>query len=97
MQLDRALKMSEEAIKKDSTNSSYLDTYGWIMYKLGRYSEAEEYIKKAIELGDVSAVVLEHLGDVYEKLNKPDEAKKYWTKALDKDQQNTALREKIER
>lgn len=97
MQLQRALKMSEESLKKDSTNAAYLDTYGWIMFKLGRYEEAEYYIKKAVETGEASAVVLEHLGDVYEKLNRMEEAKQYWTKALDKDQHNTALREKLER
>ena len=41
--------------------------------------------------------VLEHLGDVYAKLNRIDDAKKYWAKALDKDQKNSALRQKIER
>jgi Tfp pilus assembly protein PilF len=97
IQLDRAMKMSQEALRKDSTNSSYLDTYGWIMYQLGRYEEAALYIKKAIDIGDASSVVLEHLGDVYDKLNRSDEAKKYWTMALDKDQKNSALRAKLER
>jgi len=97
MQLDRALKMSEESLKKDSANSAYLDTYGWIMYKLERYKEAEVFIKKAVETGEASAVVLEHLGDVYAKLNNMEEARKYWAKALDKDQQNSALRAKLER
>ncbi|MBI2427280.1 MAG: tetratricopeptide repeat protein [Ignavibacteriales bacterium] len=97
IQLDRAMKMSKRSLEKDSANSSYLDTYGWILYQLGRYEDALVYIKKSIESGDASSVVLEHLGDVYAKLNRIDEAKKYWTKALDKDQKNSALRQKIER
>ncbi|MDD8019287.1 MAG: tetratricopeptide repeat protein [Bacteroidota bacterium] len=97
LQLDRAKKMSEESLKKDSTNSSYLDTYGWILYQLGRYDEALLYIKKSVESGDASAVVLEHLGDVYAKLNRHDEAKKFWSKALEKDQKNETLRTKVER
>lgn len=96
-QLDRAMKMSKRSLEKDSTNSSYLDTYGWILYQLGRYEEALPYIQKAVDLGDASAVVLEHLGDVYAKLNRIDEAKKYWQRALDKDQKNIQLRAKLER
>ncbi|MEW6060508.1 MAG: tetratricopeptide repeat protein [Bacteroidota bacterium] len=96
-QLDRAMKMSKRSLEKDSTNSSYLDTYGWILYQLGRYEEALPYIQKAVDLGDASAVVLEHLGDVYAKLHRLDEAKKYWQRALDKDQKNAQLRAKLER
>ncbi|MDP1675599.1 MAG: tetratricopeptide repeat protein [Bacteroidota bacterium] len=97
LQLERAAKMSKESLEKDSTNASYLDTYGWILFKNERYEEALVYIKKAVEYGDVSAVVLEHLGDVYAKLNKMNEAKEYWTKALEKDQSNVALKQKIAR
>jgi tetratricopeptide (TPR) repeat protein len=97
LQLERAAIMSKESLDKDSANASYLDTYGWILFKNERYEEALLYIKKAVELGDVSAVVLEHLGDVYAKLNQMNEAKKYWTKALEKDQNNVALKQKIAR
>ncbi len=97
IQLDRAMKMSRRSLEKDSANTSYLDTYGWILYQLGHYEDALVYIKRSVELGDPSSVVLEHLGDVYAKLNRIDEAKKYWTKALDKDRKNSALRQKIER
>lgn len=95
MQLERAEKMSKLSLEKDSTNSSFLDTYGWILYKKGRYAEALPYILKAVELGDASAVVMEHLGDVYAKLQQYDEAKKYWGRALEKDKNNVVLQEKI--
>ncbi len=97
LQLARAAEMSKESLAKDSTNSSYLDTYGWILYKNERFEEALVYIKKAVEFGDASSVVLEHLGDVYAKLNRLSEAKEYWTKALEKDRGNVALKQKIER
>lgn len=97
IQLDRAMRMSKRSLEKDSANTSYLDTYGWILYQMGQYEDALVYIKKSVDLGEPSAVVLEHLGDVFAKLNRINEAKKYWTKALDKDQKNSALRQKIER
>ncbi len=97
LQLERATAMSKESLEKDSTNSSYLDTYGWILFQRRKYEDALVYIQKAVDLGDASSVVLEHLGDVYAKLNRMDEAKKYWAKALEKDQNNVPLREKIAR
>ena len=95
IQLDRAEKMSKRSLEKDSLNSSYLDTYGWILYQRGKYSDALLYIKKAVDAGDANPVVLEHLGDVYAKLNQMDDAKKYWSMALEKDQNNSSLKEKI--
>jgi tetratricopeptide (TPR) repeat protein len=96
VRLDRAMFMSKEAVAKDSLNSSYLDTYGWILYKLGEYAGAEQYIRKAITAGDTSATVLEHLGDVYAKLNRMESAVMYWKKALELDGTNTSLKKKIE-
>lgn len=97
IQLDDALNMSKRSLEKDSTNASYLDTYGWILYQLQRYDEALVYIQKAVNSGEANSVVLEHLGDVYAKLNRVDDAKEYWSKALEKDQSNNELRTKIER
>jgi tetratricopeptide (TPR) repeat protein len=96
VKLDRALAMSKEAVTKDSLNSSYLDTYGWILFKLGDYAGAEKFIRKAISAGDGSATVLEHLGDVYAKMKKMDSAVLYWKKALELDRTNESLKKKIE-
>jgi tetratricopeptide (TPR) repeat protein len=98
IQLQRALKMSKEAVSQQPANESYLDTYGWVYYRMGEYEEAERYIQKAIEHGSRSAVVHEHMGDICFKLGKHDEALRYWRKALElSDGTNDALRSKIER
>ena len=96
-QLDRAFVMSKESLAKDSANGSYLDTFGWIYFKLGNYTEAEKYVKQAIDAGEVSAVVYEHLGDIYSKLSQFDKAKEYWAKALERDSKNAQLKEKLAR
>ncbi len=97
LQLERCLKMSQDAVAAEPNNSAYLDTYGWILYKLGRYSEAAEYIEKAIEVGDASAVVHEHLGDVYFKLGNVEKALYWWKSALKMEPQNEEVKKKIER
>ncbi|MBT8379456.1 MAG: tetratricopeptide repeat protein [Ignavibacteria bacterium] len=97
LQLDRALKMIEIAMNADSSNSSYLDTYGWIFFKLGEYDNAYYYIKKAIDIdGEDNAILLEHLGDVLFKQEKKDEALKYWNNAFKLDESNEVLKQKIE-
>ena len=96
LQLDRALEMIKIAMEADSSNSSYLDTYGWIFFKLGEYDKAYYYIKKAIDIdGETNAVVLEHLGDVLYMQGKKSEAVEYWKKALDLDSSNESLINKV--
>jgi len=95
IQLQRALKMAKEALAQQPDNQSYLDTYGWIYYQIGDYTEAENWIRKAIELGSTSAVIHEHLGDVYFKLSDKENAIKYWKKALELDPNNQSLKDKI--
>jgi len=96
LQLDRALVMIEIAIAADSSNSSYLDTYGWIFFKIGEYDKAYYYIKKAIDVdGEDNAVLLEHIGDVLYMQGKKDEAINYWKKALDLDSSNEKLINKV--
>ncbi|HTR80392.1 MAG TPA: tetratricopeptide repeat protein [Bacteroidota bacterium] len=97
VQLDRALAMSKQSLQGDSSNAAYLDTFGWIYYKLGNFTEAERYVKKAIDAGEASAVVYEHLGDIYSRLSQDEKAKEYWTKALERDSKNTLLKEKLAR
>lgn len=93
--LERAKELALKAIELDPENAAYLDTVGWVYFKLGDYDRARRFIKASIDTGMASAEVLEHLGDVYEKLGNLDEAKKYWKQALELDNTRTHLIEKI--
>lgn len=95
IQLDRALKMVNLALEKDSLNTAYLDTKGWILYKLGRYDEAKYFISRAIELGTKSAVIIDHLGDVEFKLGNKEKAIELWKEALKLDPTKKEIEEKI--
>jgi len=97
VQLDRALEMSRKAVGVEPENSSYLDTIGWIYFRLGRYPEAEENISRALSKGDANAEVLEHMGDVQYKLDRPGKALDYWRRALELAPENAALGEKVSR
>lgn len=97
IQLQRALKMVKEALDQQPGNTSYLDSMGWVYFRLGQYEEAERFIRKAVEIGTKSAVIHEHMGDVYSKLHQKDKAVGAWKKALELDSTNQTLKEKIER
>ncbi len=95
-QLERALSMARDAIKQQPNNQSYLDTYGWIYFRMGNFNEAEKWVRRAVELGSQSPTILEHLGDIYFKLSRRDKAIEFWKKALDLDSSNSKLKEKID-
>ena len=63
-------------------SGSFMDKYGWVLFKLGRYAEAKEYTEKALTAGLPDAVVLEHLGDIIYHLGDVDQAVQYWEEAL---------------
>jgi tetratricopeptide (TPR) repeat protein len=96
--LEKAQELALKAMELEPENAAYLDTMGWIFYKMGEFEKAKRFIKASIDLNadEASAEVLEHLGDVYDKLNNIDEAKKWWKKALEKDPSLTYLQEKIQ-
>ncbi|MCY7344690.1 MAG: tetratricopeptide repeat protein [Pyrinomonadaceae bacterium] len=80
--LDEALKLIQQALKIEPNNSSYLDSLGWVYFKLGNLPEAEKYLKDALRFDNSSATINEHLGDVYQKQGKPELAKTAWQKAF---------------
>lgn len=92
---DYALTLAKKAIELSPKTSSYLDTIGWIYFKLNDFEQAKEFIGQAIVYDESSSVVLEHYGDILIELNELDEALIFYNKALDLDQENLELREKI--
>ncbi|MEJ2053690.1 MAG: tetratricopeptide repeat protein [Calditrichaceae bacterium] len=97
IRLEDALKMVQKALEISPDNGAYLDTIGWIYYKLGHYNEAEKYIKQAIQMREDSAVVFEHLGDVYFELEEFNLARENWQRALDITPDNSQLKLKLEK
>jgi tetratricopeptide (TPR) repeat protein len=96
IQIERALAMAKRAVEAQPQNPSYLDTIGWIYYRLGDYPKAEEYVLRAIQSGDVSAVVHDHLGDIYQAMGDAERALEQWKIALRLDPGNAAFRAKVE-
>ena len=83
IQLDKAERMSYRVIKAEPKNATYLDTYAWILFKQGRYTEAKIYIDQTLQCdSDTSAVLLEHAGDIYYFAGEKERAVDFWQQAL---------------
>lgn len=81
--LDKAEAMSSKSVKLDPANAANMDTYGWVLYKLGRYAEALDWVEKAVAATpSPDADLLEHLGDIYFKLGNVDKAVIHWQNAI---------------
>ena len=86
--LDRAEEMSRKTITKEPENSTYLDTYAWILFQKERFEEARLYMDQALRNDTTrSSVLLEHAGDIYARCGLADEALGYWKQALERKQQ----------
>lgn len=95
--LERALAMVKISIAADSLNSSYLDTIGWVYFKLGKYEIAKTYLEKAIEIGGESSVMLDHLGDILSRLGDKEKAIELWKSALELEPSKTEIKNKIDK
>jgi predicted Zn-dependent protease len=62
----------------DPNNGAYLDSLGWVHYKLGHLPEAEENLRRAVASTPRDATVHDHLGDVLLKASKVREAVTQW-------------------
>jgi tetratricopeptide (TPR) repeat protein len=95
--LEKAEIMAKRATELKPNSSSNQDTYGWVLYKMGKYEEAKTWIGKAMENDkEASAVILEHYGDVLWQLGDKDGAYQYWLNAQEKGKGSDLLEQKIE-
>lgn len=98
--LPKAERMSAKTVQAEPENSTYLDTYAWILYQQGNYSLAKYYIEKAIENMEKEhepGVILEHSGDINFALGNKDKALEMWQKAYDSGKKDEELKMKIDK
>jgi len=80
--LQEALKMIQKAVELDPQNGAFLDSLGWVYFKLGQYAPAEENLHKAIDRTSTDASIHDHLGQVYEKTGRLKDAVTQWERSM---------------
>ena len=94
-ELTSAKKLILRAIELKKDNGFFIDTLGWIEFKLKNYNKALKHLQHAAKLEPNSSEILDHLGDIYLVLGREKEAIYEWKKALNGDGTNE-LKKKIE-
>jgi len=88
MNADRGVKLEEslnyikQALTFEPNNGAYLDSLGWVYFKLGKYDQAEENLTKAESHMSTDPTVQEHLGDLYQKTGRLKLAAAHWERSV---------------
>lgn len=73
--LPKAARLIKKALSIEGENSYYVDTLGWVYYKMNKLNIAIKEIRRALDLSPNDAVILEHLAKVQLAIGKKKEAK----------------------
>ena len=92
--LSHALELAQAAVAAEPGRALFLDTLGWVYFKLGRHDDAALTLERAISSGG-HALAFEHLGDVYHAQGRTAEAQKAWQRARELDPNSAALHRKL--
>ncbi|WP_376876852.1 tetratricopeptide repeat protein [Albirhodobacter sp. R86504] len=99
--LDEALSMIERAVVERPEDGAIMDSLGWGLFRVGRYTEAVAAMEAAVELMSDDSLVNDHLGDVYWAVGRQREARFQWRRALsfkpEEEKDAERMRAKIDR
>lgn len=82
--LQEALDLISKAVASDPDNSAYLDSLGWVHFRLGDLQQAEYWLRQAVDAGGADGTILAHLGEVLLRQGKPEEAHELLRDALNR-------------
>ncbi|HSW51362.1 MAG TPA: tetratricopeptide repeat protein [Bryobacteraceae bacterium] len=80
--LEEALRLISRAVELEPASGAYLDSLGWVYFKMGRLEEAETYLRRSLELVPNDPTIRDHLGDVLARQGKLKEAVAEWQASL---------------
>lgn len=96
MRHEEALQLITRALEIKPESAAILDSMGWVLYRLGRYDESIEYLKRAAKMnqdGEIAA----HLGEVLWKSGKRQQAIEVWKRGLEHEPDNVHIEEAMKR
>ena len=83
--LDEAERMVRFAVAHEPRNAAYLDSLGWVLYRRGRFDEAQTWLRRAVGSPEAreDPVIYDHLGDACWRAGVPEAAAEHWKKAVE--------------
>lgn len=84
-ELEKAQQMSRRTVEAEPQNTTYLDTYAWVLCRMGQFTQARIYVDQLLryvtETSD-NASLFDHAGDIYYHTGDRQKALSFWKKAL---------------
>ena len=93
--IEKSLKMLEEANRLKSDDGYITDSLGWALYKLKKYDLAKKYLRKAVQLMPSDPIVNDHFADILWMNGEKLQARYYWNYVLNLEQTKDELKNKI--
>ena len=82
VKIEKSLNLLEKANKLRSNDPYIIDSLGWALFKLQKYSESKDYLQMAVRLMPGDPIVNDHYGDVLWKNGNKLQARYYWNYVL---------------
>ena len=96
MNLPEARAHIARALRMRPSDPNFLDSLGWVHYRLGNLALARRHLEEAAQNSD-SAEIAAHLGEVLWELGEHDAARVVWRGGIIRDRENRVLRETLAR
>ena len=90
--IQEAIGMLNKAYNQKKNDPFIIDSVGWGYYLIGDFVNAENFLRKAIQLMPKDPIVNDHYGDVLWKLNRKIQAKYYWQSALNSEESENEMK-----
>lgn len=93
---EEAYQLIKQAYALDKDSFYVLDSMGWVLYRLGQYEEAINYLEKALATKDDPEVAA-HFGEALWTDGNKEKAKQIWQKAKETFPENKLLQKVMQR
>ncbi len=90
-----ALELIDRARVAEPGNAAIIDSYGWVLFRLGRNAEALDHLRRAYTL-QKDPDIASHLGLVLWVMGRKDEARRYFDEARKLDPGNGSLQRALQ-
>ncbi len=96
LRIDEAQKYVERAYELKPNDPAVMDSMGWIQFRKGNYAEAENFLRKALNLMD-DAEIIGHLGELLWAQGNYEEARNLLREAMDRHPDDSYIQKLIKK
>lgn len=94
--INEAMPLIQKAISLNPENPAYLDTMGWLLFKMGKNQDSIAMLEKAYKMSGDNEIAA-HLGEVLWSSGKQDAAKRVWKQGMMSSQDTTVIKKTMQR